>query len=68
MPKIKFLQTVTVKDDVGNTYKEGETHEFSESSANHWLSRGVAIPVPEKEVKADVPVKKSKPKKPSTSS
>lgn len=43
MPKIRFLETRTVKDGSGFTYQAGQVYEVSEDGARHWLRRNVAV-------------------------
>jgi hypothetical protein len=40
--KIKFLRDYEVKDGSGTTYKEGDTLECNDASANHFVSRKAA--------------------------
>lgn len=59
MPKIKFLEDRTVQDTEGQTFKKGSVHDVSDSSARHWINRGVAIEVADQPKAAPEP-KKSK--------
>ena len=45
MPKIKFLEDRTVQDTERQTFKKGSVHDVSDSSARHWINRGVTIEV-----------------------
>jgi hypothetical protein len=42
---VRFLVDRTVNDAERKHYKAGETHCFSPASAEHWISRGVAVVV-----------------------
>ncbi len=41
--KIRFLQDRLVKDFAGTLFKGGEVYDLPQASADHWLSRGVAV-------------------------
>lgn len=47
MPKVKFIERVTVKNGSGvpegPTYDAGEVVDFTEASAEYWKRRGVAV-------------------------
>ena len=40
--KIKFLRDYTVQDEDGKTYQKGKTFVMPETSAMHFVKRGVA--------------------------
>lgn len=42
---IRFLETRTVKGVDGETFEKDSVHTISETSANHWLNRNVAVRV-----------------------
>lgn len=44
MPRITFTKNYRVAAADGAEYKVGQTEEFSEASAEHFISRGVAEP------------------------
>ena len=58
MKTIKFTQFYKVKDDIGTEYKEGQTEKMVDTSANHFIMRGVAV-----EVETDEPKKRGRLKK-----
>ena len=61
MKKIKFLQFYKVKDDIGTEYQEGQTETMVDTSADHFITRGVAV-----ELDANEPKKRGKSKKSDT--
>lgn len=42
MPKIRFLETRTVKDGTGTTFEAGKAYELPEASCARWKLRNVA--------------------------
>lgn len=40
---VKFIRTVKVRDAEGREFKEGETHELPEASAQRWIRRNAAV-------------------------
>ena len=61
MKTIKFTQFYKVQDDVGTEYQEGQTEKMVDTSADHFIVRGVAV-----EVKGEEPKKRGRPKKSDT--
>ncbi len=41
--KIRFLRDYLVKDDTGTAYKKGQVCDMVETSARHFLNRGLAV-------------------------
>ena len=41
--KVRFLKTYQVKDDEQQVYEEGKTYTMSDSSAQHFVRRRVAV-------------------------
>lgn len=41
--KVRFLQTVTVKAQDGETFEEGKVYDLVETSGARWIKRGVAV-------------------------
>lgn len=50
--RIKFIKTRTVRGADGETFEAGKEYDLLESSANHWIRRGVAVEVEVKSVDA----------------
>lgn len=41
--RIRFTETRVVQDGTGRTFEKDRAYDLSESSALHWLKRGVAV-------------------------
>lgn len=41
--KVRFTRTYQVRDEEGRTFEEGKTYPMSESSAQHFVRRRVAV-------------------------
>lgn len=53
--RVLFLETRTVQREGGETYDKGSYHNLSRSSAQHWISRGAAVPAPTEEASVTEP-------------
>lgn len=60
--KITFIRPYAVKDGTGTKYAEGQVIDCSEASAQHFISRGAAVPGVKEEKKSE-PEKEEKGKK-----
>ena len=43
--KIRFVEDRVVQDKTGTRFEAGEVYDLSEPSAQHWIKRGVAVPI-----------------------
>lgn len=43
--RVRFLETVTVRDATARVYEQGKEYELSPDSARRWLVRGKAVSV-----------------------
>lgn len=55
MPRIRFVQSVTVEqgDGKGQRFKAGEEFECEQPSRDYWIFRGVAVDISEPIAPAD---------------
>ena len=60
--RVRFLQSVTVKDAEGRRFEAGQDYDLAEESAAHWLKRGKATVAPEADVIASEPAQDRQPR------
>jgi hypothetical protein len=56
MPKIRFLETRTLRDGKGTTFEAGKVYELSEPSCERWIRRKAAEYVQSEKVKLSKPI------------
>lgn len=59
--KIEFLIRREVQDGSGTVFEAGKIYDLPDDSANHWLSRGVAIETKQKPKQETATATESKP-------